>query len=762
MFCLLDNDILLKEYIGGKEMEIVGIVETIIFRNEENGYSVIEIKASGGGETHTAVGTVAYINEGEQVKIVGEQVSHPNYGEQIKIKTFENIGHSTIAGVERYLGSGMIKGIGKSMAKRIVAKFGMDTMDILQMHPERLIEIDGIGKKKAEQISQSFEEQREMRELMLFLQQYNLSARFAIKIYRKYGETAVDNIKENPYCLANDIEGIGFLTADRIAKNMGMDERSPHRIGPAIKYLLIKAVGKGHTYLPFDQIVEETIELLNIESELIEHKLQDMFMEQSLKLEKMESGQAVYLPAFYYAELNVCKRLIELTLTKCKPLFSELDVKIDVFEDEHKIELAIGQRKAVVSASQEGVMVITGGPGTGKTTIINCILELMEQSGLEVLLAAPTGRAAKRMSETTGREAKTIHRLLEYEFSETGDQFARYEDYPLEADAIIVDEMSMVDMLLMNSLLKAVPTGTRLILVGDVDQLPSVGAGNVLRDVINTGIVPVVKLDEIFRQAAESMIVVNAHKINHGELPVVNKENSDFFFQRCYDIEAIKDTIIQLVSTRLPDFLTCNPLKDIQVLTPMRKSTVGVTALNTALQAVLNPPSYDKEEREYREMVFREGDKVMQIKNNYKLEWIRRDKRGYQIEDGEGVFNGDVGYIDEINPDSRTITVLFDEDKWVEYEGMNLEELELAYAVTVHKSQGSEFDIVVMPMGWGPPMLMTRNLLYTAITRAKKMVVMVGREKTIQMMVENNHIEKRYSGLEKRFRNIMATIGEMD
>ncbi len=737
-------------------MELIGTVESIIFRNEENGYTVLEIKESESKQLKTAVGSVAFVNEGERVRIEGEAMIHPHYGEQIKIKLYESIGHSSLAGIERYLGSGLIKGLGPSTAKRIVDRFGLEALNIVQYYPHRLTEISGIGEKKAEQISAAFEEQREIRDVMVFLQTYDISVTYAIKIYRRYGQAAVPIIKENPYCLASDIDGIGFMTADRIARSMGVDQCSPNRISSAIKYVLAQAVGRGHTYLPEDELVEQTAELLKIDMVLITNELRRMLIGHSLQTDTIDGRAAIYLPVYYYAEMHICARLLELSFAECPQIFDNIEDKITSYEAERNIELAKEQKEAVAAAVNRGVMIITGGPGTGKTTIINCILEIFESARLEVLLTAPTGRAAKRMSETTGHEAKTIHRLLEYEYSEAGDSFARNEDYPLEADVLIVDEASMIDMLLMNYLLKAVAKGTRLIIVGDVDQLPSVGAGNVLRDIIHTEIIPVVRLHEIFRQAAQSMIVVNAHRINRGELPQVNGEGSDFFYERQYELEGILEALINLVCKRLPQFLECDPLKDIQVLAPMRKSGVGVNVLNTELQHMLNPPHPDKQEKQFRDTTFREGDKVMQIKNNYKIEWTRYDRFGALVEKGEGVFNGDVGYIDAIDGENQTMTVIFDEDKVVEYDGIHFDELELAYAISVHKSQGSEFGVVVMPMAWGPPMLMTRNLLYTAITRAKRMVVLVGREKTLQSMVENNHIEKRYSGLERRFQNILA------
>lgn len=738
-------------------IEIKGIIEDIVFRNESNGFTVVDIRDDEDGAMVTAVGILPFANEGEMVKVGGKWTVHPNYGEQLQIETYSTVAPSTLDGMEKYLASGLIKGVGPSTAKKIVDRFGADSLDIIQYNPEKLTEIEGIGPKKVEMIASSYAEQMEIKEVMMFLQTYGISTTFSVKIYKIYGENTIPFIKENPYRLATEVTGIGFKTADRIAQSMGVAIDSMYRITAGTQYVLSQAANDGHTYLPREELIEEASKILKVEPNLIEQAIMTMAVEQSIFLERIGDIDAVYLAPFYWAEMGVCERLIRLSMVDLSSSMDGVDEELRNFQREEGIIFAKKQREAILESLSNGVVVITGGPGTGKTTTINCIIDLFERRGLEVSLAAPTGRAAKRMTETTGREAKTIHRLLEYGGSEGDGFFQKDEDDPLTADAVIVDEMSMVDIILMNNLLKAIAIGTRFIMVGDSDQLPSVGPGNVLRDIIESGIIKVVRLDEIFRQAGESMIVLNAHRINRGEYPMLNVEDKDFFIDRREDGEDILNTVIDLTVNRLPGYMSLDPHQDIQILAPMRKGAIGVNNLNKLLQSVLNPPTEEKPERQFRDIVFREGDKVMQIRNNYNLEWIVRigDRT---IEEGEGIFNGDTGFIQSIDLEAQSLTVIFEDSKEVEYDFSQLDELELAYAISIHKSQGSEFPVVVIPIAWGPPMLMTRNLLYTGITRAREMVVFVGRERMIYKMVDNNYIAKRYSGLDHHFRKLFTTI----
>jgi exodeoxyribonuclease V alpha subunit len=666
---------------------------------------------------------------------------------------------ATLDGLEKYLSSGLIKGVGPATAKKLIEHFGMDVLSIIEFRPDRLTEVDGIGPARAEMIAASYAQHRELREVMIFLQSHGITTAYAVKIYKIYGNHAIALIKENPYRLADEVEGIGFKMADRVARNIGVAFDSPYRIASGVKYVLSHAAADGHTYLPKDILVERASELLGVDRSLVENAIVSLAVHQAVFAEEIEDHTAVYLAAFYYAEVGVCRRLLELSLTDIEWGMINIEDMLRNFQKKEKMLFAHKQREAVIEAMLNGVTVITGGPGTGKTTIINCIIKLMEQQGMTVVLAAPTGRAAKRMAETTGREAKTIHRLLEYSYGENGPYFQKNEDNPILADAIIIDEMSMVDVLLMNNLLKAIIPGTRLVLVGDVDQLPSVGPGNVLRDIISSGIIKVVYLTEIFRQAQESMIVLNAHRINQGHMPYLNIKGGDFFFDKREKPDVILDTMFDLICRRLPGFGSYDPMKDMQVLSPMRKGAIGVNNLNVELQRILNPPSGQKREKTLRGILFREGDKVMQIKNNYRTVW-RKKMDGFVIEEGEGVFNGDIGYIQSIDNEEQSVVVLFDDDKEVVYDFTQLDELDLAYAISVHKSQGSEFPVVIIPLAWGPPMLMTRNLLYTAVTRAMEMVIIVGRERVIEAMVRNNYIEKRYSGLSHRFRKVFVAMNQ--
>lgn len=734
-----------------------GTVEEIIFKNETNGYMVALLETE--DDVVTIVGYIPIVNIGETLEVQGQWTYHPSYGQQLKVETYSTVVPATLNGIEKYLASGLIPGIGPKTARKIVERFSLDSLEILQYNPEKLKEIDGIGKKKAQKIAEAFQEQREIRDVMIFLQNYEISPSYGIRIYKKYGKETISKIKENPYRLSEEIHGIGFKTADKIAQSMGIDNRSNYRINAGIKFTLMEFAAEGHTYAPKEELIAKTTSLLGIEKELIEEGVTRLALKQELQLENVNGKIRIYYMPYFYAESNVSKKLIEIAQAELKELDIDINKEIEDLEKRNSIKFAQKQKEAIRQALQNGLLVITGGPGTGKTTTINSIIDILEGQNYEVVLAAPTGRAAKRMSEATGRDAKTIHRLLEYGFidDENGMAFAKDEGTPIEADVVIIDEVSMVDILLMNNLLKAVIPGTRLILVGDVDQLPSVGAGNVLRDIIDSRIIKVVKLDEIFRQAQESMIIVNAHRINKGEKPFLNVKDKDFFFITKTTTSDIVDTIVQLAKERLPKFNGYNSISDIQVLTPMKKGDTGVNVLNNKLQEYLNPKSKIKEEKKIGDTLFRVGDKVMQIKNNYRTQWkIVED--GKIVQEGEGVFNGDFGFVTDIDNEEGEMTVLFDDHKEVIYNFNQLDELKLAYACTIHKSQGSEFPVVIMPVSWGPPMLLTRNLLYTAVTRAKELVVLVGMEKYLHMMINNNRIIKRYSGLNDRLARIFEMI----
>lgn len=732
---------------------VEGIVEDIIFRNESNGFTVAKLHAE--EDSITIVGNIPFLNIGQSVEVAGEMIYHPNYGEQIKIENVSTITPNTLDGIEKYLSSGLIPHVGKKTAKKIVERFGKDSLEIIEYYPEQLKEIEGIGDKKVKKISEAFEEQRELRDIMVFLQQYGITANYGVKIYKKYGKDTINIISENPYRLSEDIFGIGFKKADEIAKNMGIATNSPYRVEAGIKFQLMKSSGNGHTYVPQGILIEESRKILEVEEELIEQSIRDLAIRKEIQLENVDGEIWVYYMPFYIAETNVSKKIVELSRVELEKLNIDVEEEINNIEDKEGIKFARRQKEAIKESVENGMLIITGGPGTGKTTTINAIIKLFEEKELEVVLAAPTGRAAKRMSQATGREAKTIHRLLEYSFMEDEMGFGRDEGSPLEADVVIIDETSMVDIILMNNLLKAIMAGTRVIFVGDTDQLPSVGPGNVLKDIINSGVVKVVKLDEIFRQAEESMIIVNAHKINKGEYPRLNAKGKDFYFIPKYNSKEIVDTVLGLCNRRLPKFNGYDSLKDIQVLTPMKKGDAGTNSLNKYLQEVLNPKGYGKSEKKIGDEIFRIGDKVMQIKNNYTTEW-EIIENGVVKEKGEGVYNGDFGFIIDIDKEDEILKVLFDDEKEVEYDFSQLDELKLAYATTVHKSQGSEFPVVIMPICWGPPMLLTRNLLYTAITRAKELVVLVGEEQFLLKMIQNNRITKRYSGLDYRMKMMLT------
>ena len=744
---------------------VTGYVEKIKYRNEENGYSVLSV--TDGSEEYVLVGNFTYISEGERIEATGRMVEHSIYGEQLAVESYEIKAPEDTLAIERYLGSGAIKGVGAALAKRIVKKFKADTFRILEEEPERLSEVKGISEKMAMSISAQVEEKREMRQAMLFLQQYGISMNLALKIYRHYGQKLYSVIQKNPYQLADDIQGVGFKIADEIASRVGIFTDSDYRIKSGLFYALLQASGNGHTYLPEAELLHNASELLSVETGRMEKHLMDLQMEKKLVVKEKDGERIVYPAQFYYMELNTARMLHDLNVHSKIPA-QQIRTRLLKLTEQDPFPLDELQEQAVYEAVSHGLLIITGGPGTGKTTTINTIIRYFEQEEMEILLAAPTGRAAKRMSEATGRESKTIHRLLELTGIPAGDSgaesagesrlegmhFERNEENPLEADVIIIDEMSMVDISLMHALLKAVTVGTRLILVGDVNQLPSVGPGNVLRDMIESGKFPVVKLTKIFRQAAQSDIIVNAHKINAGEQVPLNKRSRDFLFiRREHPADIIKDMMV-LIKDKLPDYVHA-PMEEIQVMTPMRKGALGVEQLNRLLQERFNPPGPSKKEKEAGGTVFRTGDKVMQIKNNYQLAWEVRNRYGIPVKTGEGVFNGDIGIVREINHFAETLEVEFDEGRRAEYSFRQLEELELAYAITIHKSQGSEYPAVVIPIYPGPRMLMTRNLIYTAVTRAKACVCLVGIPEVFQAMVDNATEQKRYSGLKDRILEIL-------
>ena len=757
---------------------ITGFIEKIKFRNEENGYTIMTVTDQSDGDEVVMVGVLSYAAEGDMIQASGHMTEHPVYGEQLQIESYELKNQEDAASMERYLGSGAIKGIGAAMAARIVRRFKADTFRIMEEEPERLAEIKGISEKMAMAIAEQVQDKKEMRQAMMFLQNYGITLNLAAKIYQEYGPKLYGIIRENPYRLADDIPGVGFKMADEIAQKSGIFTDSDYRVRAGILYVLLQASANGHTYLPKSELFRQASELLKVAPETMDKHLMDMQIDRKLVV-KMPvspdeggcSDPLVYSAHYYYLELNAARMLHDLNIRGDIPETEIRDnlMKIQQKENIHLDEL---QEKAVFEAVNSGLLVITGGPGTGKTTTINTIIRYFEAEGMEILLGAPTGRAAKRMTEATGWEARTIHRMLELvpigmaasgngylssSSSTAGMRFDRNEENPLDADVIIIDEMSMVDISLMHSLLRAVNVGTRLILVGDTDQLPSVGPGNVLKDIINSGCFNVVKLTHIFRQAAQSDIIVNAHRINEGEDVDLSRRSRDFLFIRRDHPDAVISAAITLIQKKLPGYVRAEP-DEIQVMTPMRKGALGVERLNQILQEHLNPPSPEKKEREAGGIIYRTGDKVMQIRNNYQLEWETRSSYGIPTDKGAGVFNGDMGIIREINEFAEILTVEFDEGKMVEYSFKQLEELELAYAITIHKSQGSEYPAVIIPMYSGPRMLMTRNLLYTAVTRARSCVCLVGRPDAFYSMASNSAEQERCSGLKARIEEIYKEV----
>ncbi len=737
---------------------ISGYVDKIVYRNEDNGYTVMSITYE--DEEMTCVGTFQYIAEGEYVEMSGYFTEHPSYGPQFAMEKYEIKAPVDEEAVVRYLGSGAIKGIGATLAARIVRRFKADTFRIIEEEPQRLSEVKGISGRMAMEISTQLEEKKDMRKAMIFLQEYGISMNMAVKIYSAYGMEMYNIIKTNPYKLADDIDGIGFKIADEIAVRVGINPDSDFRVKCGIEYILTNAGSDGHAYLPMEILEERALELLTVEKEQIQKYIMDMQIDKRLMVKKYGDTQCVYTSLNYYTELNIAQMLKELNVSTNIPEDAIL-TRIAQIENSTGMKLDEMQKDAVVQSMNSGVTIITGGPGTGKTTTINTIIKMFENQGFEILLAAPTGRAAKRMSEATTKEAQTIHRLLEIsgnpDESGAGTRFEKNDLNPLEADAVIIDEMSMVDMFLMYNLLKAIATGTRIILVGDVHQLPSVGPGNVLRDIIDSEKFNVVKLTKIFRQATTSDIVVNAHKINAGESIKLDNQSRDFLFVNRNEANAIINATITLVRDKLPKYINAGKL-ELQVLTPMRKGLLGVDNLNKILQEYLNPKDAKKRERESGQITFREGDKVMQIKNNYQIAWEIRSHKNVVVEQGTGVFNGDMGIIKSMNLFMETMEVQFDDGKIVTYSFKQLEELELAYAITIHKSQGSEYPAVVLPLLTGPTMLMNRNLLYTAVTRAKACVTIVGTQTAVTEMINNMNENKRYSGLKRLITNAMEGI----
>ena len=737
---------------------ITGYIDHVIFRNEDNGYTVMVLKGVEGEDELTCVGSFPVLNQGATVEVTGSYIQHHIYGKQFQASTMvEKMPEDALA-MERYLGSGSIKGIGAALAGRIVRHFGKDTLRIVEDEPERLAEVKGISEKKAREIAAQIEEKSDMRKVMMFLQKYGISLNLGAKIYQKYGDSVYSVLQENPYRLAEDISGVGFKIADEIASRIGIHTDSDYRIRSGMLYTLLQATGEGHVYLPKEEFFARSSRLLGVDPSYMEKHLMDLAMDRKIIQKQKEEQILVYPTQYYYLELNTARMLQELNVL-CPEDEKLVNGRLVRIEKETGTVLDEMQKKAVTEAASHGLFVLTGGPGTGKTTTINAIIRFFEGEGADLRLAAPTGRAAKRMTEATGYEAQTIHRLLELSGMPDEEKegqpvhFERNAENPLETDVIIIDEMSMVDIHLMHSLLMAVTAGTRLILVGDENQLPSVGPGNVLRDIIRSRQFSVVELKKIFRQASESDIVVNAHKINQGEQVTINNKSRDFFFLKRYDADMIIRVVIALIQEKLPRYVEARPF-DIQVLTPMRKGLLGVERLNGILQHYLNPPSPDKKEKEQRLGLFREGDKVMQIRNNYQMEWEIRGRYGIPVDKGIGVFNGDTGILKVINEFAETAEVEFEDGRVAEYSFKQLEELELAYAITIHKSQGSEYPAVVIPLLSGPRMLLNRNLLYTAVTRARKCVTIVGSEETFREMINNEKQQRRYSSLDERLKEI--------
>lgn len=736
-------------------MEFKGSVKDIIFQNDESGYVVGRLKTD--DDLITFVGTIPFVFTGQLLKLTGSMIKHQTFGEQLKVEAAEEMLPESPGGMEKYLSSGVISGIGPVTAKRIIKAFGSQTFEVMDNQIDRLQEVEGIGVKKLAIIKDSYLKSQEVRNIMVFLQSYGVTASQCMKIYYRYGQNSIALVSENPYILSEDIPTFGFKTADKIAENLGIDKDSPFRIQSGIKYVVNNFSGLGNTCIPLKKLTEEAFSMLEVSEDKVVENIKTLILKDSLVSEELAEGNFIFAPPYYQCELSITKRILAMTQARVKHLTVKLDDFLEKYERENAILLHGKQKAAIKGIEQSGLVIITGGPGTGKTTIIKCILALMKTSGLKVLMAAPTGRAAKRMTETTGEVSKTIHRLLDIGVADDGEEFGG--DAVLECDCVIIDEASMVDVVLMNNLMNAIKPGTRLIMVGDVDQLPSVGPGKVLGDIIHSGTANVIQLEMIYRQGSESMIASNAHRINHGENPVLNGRESDFFFIGAGDAQSAQASIVELVTKRLPEFnKTWDPVKDIQILSPMRKGDLGIYRLNELLREVLNPVSGSRKTF----TPFQVGDKVMQTRNNYNLKsrlTLQRDDHSFEAE--TGVFNGDIGYVRAIDDEDELVTVCFDDERYVDYTPMDLDDLELAYAVTIHKSQGSEFRVVIMPLYMGPPLLMNRNLLYTAVTRARELVVLVGDLRALHFMIKNNRSFERYTSLGYRLKKAVSVLEEI-
>lgn len=731
---------------------IKGTVEHIVFRNSSNGYTVAHFDSE--GQMVTVVGNFEELNQGEYLKLTGFWTEHKNYGDQFSMETYAMEIPTSTEGIIRYLSSGILPGIGEKTAKAIVMRFGEDTLDILDNHPERLGEIKGIGKKTLSAIKEVYLEQREVRQIMIQIQDYGISANWAMKLYKTYGAETVSVLLNNPYQMIEDIRGIGFKIADQIAAQLGFESNHPGRILAGIQYCLNECYNRGNTYMKESELVETSSRILGVEPEDVVYQLGELILTGRMIQENILDEVVYYPRNLYEAEDNTALSMARISQGTYEIPNGDILEKIKEYERNKEIVLDEKQYEAIEAAMNHGVIIITGGPGTGKTTIINGIVGIFEDLGLKTVLAAPTGRAAKRITETTGYEAKTIHRLLEYEFSQNDDfpSFSKDESNPLEVDAIILDESSMIDILLMDSLLGAIEPGTRLILVGDADQLPSVGPGNVLKDIIESKAVKVVELDRIYRQSEESMISLNAYEINQGRIPDINNE-SDFLFLNKNEAEKLLRDIIDLVTNRIPNAKGFDSIHETQVISPMKKGKVGVINLNKELQAALNPPRDGLRQREFGMVIFREGDKVMQIKNNYRLKWT--EVNGY--EEGEGIYNGDIGILDSIDEGQKTFEILFNDGKKVIYDFDQMDEITHAYAMTVHKSQGSEFPVVIMPIVGGPPLFLNRKLLYTAVTRAKKLLILMGSFYVFNQMIKSGDSQTRQTALKERIENYVKS-----
>jgi len=742
---------------------ISGYVNSIVFESESSGYKVLDIESEDGLELFTAVGIMPDVEIGEKIEASGRWESHATYGEQFSVRTYSRSVPDDVESMERYLGSGVIKGIGEALARRIVETFGEETFRVIDQEPERLSAVRGISDRKACEIAEQFAEKAASREAMIYLEGLGLTPAMSMRVFQKFGSKTIATVKSNPYLLAERINGISFRKADEIASKSGLPADAPARIRAAIRFVLLEASYLGHTYLPKDRLEDELYRMIGLGGELVENAFEQSVMSGQIINKQDEYEERVYLRHLFMAETGVARRLADLAESSENRNAARLSSRMHAIEKTLKIELSEEQTEAVAKAYTGGVTIITGGPGTGKTTIIEVLLSLLDEDGRRFTLAAPTGKAAKRMEEATGRDARTIHRLLEVQSVPEDESsrmiFNRNEEHPLEYEYIIVDEMSMVDISLMDALLRAVPAGTHLVMLGDQDQLPSVGPGNVLRDMIESGVIPTASLTHIYRQKGESDIVSNAHRINEGTYPVFDNRHSDFFLMREENAESALQTLVDVVKNRFRKFYKCEPIDDIQVLSPMKKGVLGVRNLNAELQKALNPPSSRKKELRAGETLLREGDKVIQTRNNYEMEWRTVNKYEVTVEEGKGIYNGDCGRVVRISPDG--VTVRFDGSRIVTYDVSDLQQLELAYAITIHKSQGTESPVVVLPLLDGPDILMTRNLLYTGITRAKNYVVIIGREDTVRRMVDSNLQQVRYSRLADRLREAASIYGEL-